>query len=500
MTIIIKSKRMKKIIFVVIAIIFFGQGYAQISKFNLSDYKLPDMKRHFLETNFDLSGNNNYYKQPIYSQNVYDEQNANEYSGRISINYSSYLNKATVQRQAYGGINLGSYFSNTKLNDTLKNENYNIYPRLNYTIINRRYFKNAKFIETDFYGYYSFQKSHGYSRNPSIGALYADSKTHEINAYLPIKMGTGRIEEVQDARQAVYLLDELAKQNRVKVNLKNEDVLAFAKLISELKNKRFFDTRIREIYEIEAIDSFLQANNYVLKSDARYFTTLRDFWDYGNTPIRKSGTRVSVGIIPGFYIYDNIREGNIDFYYYQNINAYFVNAGIEVIREKPINLYWQNTLGINGFAGTIKGKFESNSTADYNASIPNIQLGFNHRIGYYPSTRTAMTFSYALNYMQLFGKSDKFNMNLEMEGPQMKASTNLSIYYYISPKLRLSVISSLYYIWSDTKNSPAINLDNLGANNFLIDQLTDFSPGFGNYILENKFYHNFSIRLTYSIF
>ena len=120
----------------------------------------------------------------------------------------------------------------------------------------------------------------------------------------PVKFGNGRIEQVQDARQAVYIYKELSKADRMSPDKTDEQILEFAKLISQLKNKRFFDSRLRRIAEIESVDSFFTAKNYIKESDATYFTTLNDYWEYGNGPVRSSGTRFSVALLPGYYFYD----------------------------------------------------------------------------------------------------------------------------------------------------------------------------------------------------
>jgi hypothetical protein len=71
-----KSKILCLSIFV---LLFFQQSYSQSYGFNLSDYKLPELKMKILETSVDLSGQNNYFKLPSITQ-----------AGFVKYNYSRF--------------------------------------------------------------------------------------------------------------------------------------------------------------------------------------------------------------------------------------------------------------------------------------------------------------------------------------------------------------------------------------------------------------------------
>ena len=181
-------------------------------------------------------------------------------------------------------------------------------------------------------------------------------------------MGKGRIEPVQDARQAIYLFDELSKIQRSSPDKSEEQIIEFAKLISQLKNKRFFDARLRRIAELERLDSFLISNKYISKQDAKYFTTLSDLWAYGDRPSRNSGTRFSGTIRPGYYFYNySKKEGEpyVDAGKF-NINALLLDGGFEFNHEKPINLFWQNSINFNCFVGIIESRLNDKMNAFIN--------------------------------------------------------------------------------------------------------------------------------------
>jgi len=486
-----------KINLAVIMVTFFYSSYSQINNFNLSDYKLPDMERRALETNFNVSGSNNFAKTPNTIYYGVQDIRTNQYNSNIFVNYHHYLNSIKYQKESNIGLHFSSDYYNRKYDKDVTYKNSRMEPLLNYQSVNRNYYNSKNFFETDFV--FNYQ----YGRNNSFNKYVYDSsetkenlQTHTILATLPLKFGKGRIEQVQDARHAVYLFDELNKVDRVSSDKTNEDIIEFAELISKLKNKRFFDSRLRRIAEIESVDSFLRSKNYLSKSDAKYFTTLQDFWDYGNRPLRNSGTRISGAMLPSYYYY--YENNTVDSYSGKNkLNAFLLDGGIEIKHEKPINLIWQNSIDFNGYVGIIEGKVNdiTNSVED-KIRIPNMQLGFYQTIGYYPNTRTDMSFGYSAQYVQLFDKTDEANEILGVEGKGLKATTDLSINYYISPKFRLNARSSFYYIWQDSEDEVIINFDNVAGSNYLMNTIN----GYSSYYKEKEIQNSFSISLVYTIF
>lgn len=468
--------------------IYQTQIFAQVSNFNLANYKLPYLKRHLLETNINLSGNNNYYELPV-NDKLYTDKD-NNLNSNVNIKYNLYLNSITTQRQINSEVNYTSYYNKRSGNNYNKPiERYNNNPLINFSIENRHYFKPNLFIETDVNTEYSYKKefSNSYVSNNSIN--------HTILFETPIKLGIGRVERVEDARQAIYIYDELSKQGRLKDTINNDDVIKFATKISELKNKRFFDYRIRRIYEIEALDTFLKQNNYISQSDARYFTTLSDYWVYANSPIRNSGTRISFGIYPNYYLNDKNQKIENDNTYNYNLNTLILNGGIELLHEKPINNYWQNTIEIKGLVGKVLGVIKKDNSK---ISIPNIQLNYSQTIGYYPNTRTIVSLMYGANYVQLFGDNNwGANNSFGANSKGFKIFTNLAVQYYISPQVKLLVSSSVFYI--NQKSEYKTNLyfnetDNSKTILYLLSNESNY------YYATNSLLNDFRITLLYSIF
>ncbi|TLX73070.1 hypothetical protein E9993_16555 [Labilibacter sediminis] len=475
-------KATKVLIFILATVC--SNGYSQLNSFDLSDYKLPDLNRRTLDTYVNLSGNNEYDGVAKIGEN--------KYHGNISLNYQHYQNKSSFQRLTNVKFDISPQYSHQK-NEYSR---MGIDPSISYERYNRHYYEENKFLTTDIIFNYQYEKTKNKSANfPSAELKVIDDiKIHTLFFQLPVKFGTGRIEPVQDARHAVYIYDRLSKINRVNSDKTDEEIKELAQLISQLKNKRFFDSRLRRMAELETIDSFLIAKNYLKESDAKYFTTLTDIWDYGNRPFRYSGTRVAGAFIPGYYYYNYYEPETAGSYPQskQIVSSFSFDAGIELTREKPVNLFWQNSINLNSYAGIVFVN-EENFGGTNKIQLPNIQFAFDQTFAYYPNTRTDISFGYVVQFVKLFDLTDNEDEYIGYEGHGLNTTGFLDLNYYISPRLRFNFKSSIFYRWQE--GNANINFGNIGGN-YRIDnsnnQFTDYPDKYLS--------HNFRISLRYSIF
>lgn len=482
-------------------------GFAQLSSFDLSKYKLPDLKRRTLDTYFNFNGRSNYYKLNSTPNLNYEKSAINSYGSNINIRYNYYLNSEKYQRNATLRLNFLSSFYNRKEDGELDYKNNNLSPSLSYQYTNRKYFNPKTFFETDFIFDYQYRNNLKYSLSNVTNKTEKTGDIHEhtISVAIPLKLGRGRIEKVQDARQSVYILQELTKTGSINKDISDEDILDFASLISEIKNRRYFDSRLQKIAEIQSVDSFFVSKGYIKKQDAKYFTTLNDFWIYGDQQIRRSGTRISFALIPGYY-FNKFNDKADEFSYEEekyDVNAFTIDAGFELKHEKPISQSWQNTIDINLFGGFINGKKNDKlSSIEYNYKVPSAQMAFFQTIGFYPNTRTDAGFRYSIQYAQVFNKTDIQNDITGFEGKAAKATTDIWVNYYISPKFRLSFSVSFYYIWQDSDDEFYINFN---SNNPIYNNqlLNSFNYDINNnpyYYRTNELSNEIRLALVYSIF
>ena len=176
---------------------------------------------------------------------------------------------------------------------------------------NRLYFDGLLFVEADLQISNTTADFHKmtYHLDTVEGRGKRINEDRNFEGSLPILVGKGRIEPIQDARMAVYILDQLSRKDKLERQPTQQEILAFAEEIAAIKNERFFDARNRRIYEMTRLDSFLRNRNLIHAEDIEYYTTMNDFWRYANNPSRGSGSRFSLGVEPGYdyaYRYDDL--------------------------------------------------------------------------------------------------------------------------------------------------------------------------------------------------
>jgi hypothetical protein len=441
-----------------LVLFFVKTSVAQNTTFKLSDYKNPDYFYQTLDLNFGLSNSYDVRK----NDNSNDFYNLNSYSfgSQAQAYYSSYANSRKSQSQFSASLS-GSFGLNGQHNtydQTSSETKQNVFSHnesLYFGGLKRFY--NDKLCYLEIGGSFSNSYSSNSGKNKStISGNTSNSTQQSITSFrntsdLSVLIGKGRIEQVQDARMALYLIEDMHMLNRDKRPASDEDVLELARLITSLKYKRFFDDRLRKIAEITAIDSFMQQKGLVRTTDATYFTSLNDNWDYSNNPVRNSGWRVFTGIEGGFG-YNNYKN-KMEYIVpaqptseQKNINNrlnVFVVAGLDY--EKPINLTWQNSASVQAGFGTHYDKSTIKVTDESDVNIylgetPAMFFTASYGYGYYPNSRTWLTAYWMLStsYFKEYTGTSNSDKENSTNSFQIYTGPSVQAYYYLSEKLRLN--------------------------------------------------------------
>jgi hypothetical protein len=434
---------------------------AQYSTFRLSDYKNPDYLYQSLMLDFAFSNG-----LSLTDKSGITDLNHNNFTLGLNAggDYERFSNSLKRQSDLGISLNTGIHFSNsgykfTEPDQETTSDEFRHFERLKINLAERFYNQNRYYFEVNAVMNSSFDANFRDTKIQTDTTEYSsdfNQKEFGNSITASFLVGKGRIEQVQDARLALYLLDDLHKLNKDKRVATDGEIIELAELITSLKYKRFFDDRLRKIAEITAIDSFMQKKGIAGMQDAGYFTSLNDNWIYANNPARSSGYRVFTGI-----------EANL---LYNNDNAQtevivpsselvkstdtrtetglFLVAGLR--SEKPLNLLWQRSAGIKGRLG-MKQEFKSleefetaltdTTTKMYSESIPSINLTADWGYGFYPNSRTWLVFDWELiggfdQRKQGTTKEDKTGLQNDF---YLYTGPDLSAYYYISEKIRLSL-------------------------------------------------------------
>jgi len=434
-------------------------AYSQTENYKLDSYVNPDYKRK--ELDFNLGSSLDIYSQKTKYGGITNVNSKYQFlSGELKTMFNQVANSTKKQTSSIFGLNLlGNYLENEFEDKNSKEFRFQIF----YQQTGYYYGKDKRFIEfspdVNFY-HHSTDKENKHQGTPDKEVLNSIGTRLSFN----LGIGKGRIEQVGDAYSAMYILSDLKKNGSLNKSLNPDEVNRLAQQITSIKNKRQFDSRIKLIEEITVVDSFLTANGYTgTGKTAPHFTSLYDNWMYAGLFERKAGSRFSVGVSPSHnwnrykteYEPEN-RNNQTDYYSETRAAAYVLYE-----YEKPANLYLQHSV----FA-EIKGewtKFRSRNSA----FGPHF-LG-EYKLGYFPNTRTHIQSSFYVDYFSM--------INDENSNNSIISGLILNMYYYLSPQLRLSADSRLYFFYNKQKDK--INDANYFSNN----------PNF-----------TFNIGLQYSIF
>jgi hypothetical protein len=471
---------MQKLITVILAMLFIsGLLNAQFTSFNLSDFKLPVIKRQYLDLNMNAYLRNSYYKNlseglPDYKSTVFDFQNRN------LIVYGLYKNSEKVQREQLYRLDLEPSWSDRKTN-TSKYSYSQFYSDLSVTSVNRMYFRDQFFFEPDLTisGGYTGSKDYTESTDQTLREIRKD-----ISIEIPLLIGKGRIEQVQDARLALYILQDLQKAGRLVRIPEKTEILEFATYIAGLKNERYFDYRFRRMEEITMVDSFLQAKAWINKTDAPYYTKIYDNWEYAEGPVRLSGNRLAAGLVPlfGYNQYYSKNEAmDPDTEYDSRYTSGGIRFKADFISEKPVNIYWQRSWDAGVSSTFSKNWFLEkivDDKHDYNLWYLTGEL--NYSLGYFPNSRTDITGKIGIQgSWSHSGYSDGYYIS-SAKGYVVYPYFSFNMHYYISAQVRLNVYYSGGYEYS--------NMDRV------------YVPDNSQYDKTNTYQENLNIGLVYSIF
>lgn len=375
----------------------------------LKNYFLPDITRKSLD--FELNSDGKYNK---YATKEYGDSETMDLNGQFESVFNHYQNtrKFIGTQKVY--LNLTGDLD--KKSNESKTSMFRIY--LGYENSSKFYF-NKLFIETGGKALLSNIKRN----QPDYG-----SRTTSIEGSIPILVGTGRIENVTDMRQAIYIVSSLSKQGILKQHISNEKMMEFAQVISTVKNKRFLDYRKHLKREIATVNSYLVDNGYITDLSSDYFTTLYDYWLYGGLFERKSGLEFKGGLQPHGY-YDFNRHT-----YDSKSTNIGLNALLNIEYENPLNLYWQNSASLNLTGGISKYKSKYDDDKEDEQKQKSWALGGSYFWGYYPSSRTNINIGIIEEYSWARIKQDDYDTFYRKT---LSSMLRLNFYYYISPQVRL---------------------------------------------------------------
>jgi len=475
---------MKKNIFNLIALLIAMNTYSQNSAqdnyeewktsrdaygdFDIAKYYTPNIVRNELPINFNF--NSNYASSNGEStglityggitSNSYTSKNY-DFVGNIASGFLHYVN--TRKKISTFGIGLSlneNYdFQKNSQNVSISSDTGNIiYNDSNtpstYDMVSTNhldvFWSNKLYFSKLFYFNYQIAGSvdYNFTQNKIQNQAKSINDNFKRNEFVfnfspRLGIGYGRIEDVEDARQAVYIANALSKRNILTRNISNEELFELSQQISTIKNKRFLDSRLHLTDEISTVDSFFVKKNLLSEAGAAYFTTLYDMWQYGALFPRKSGYEISFSVFP-YYTYrylkynPELQTGDI-YYPHQSL----LETNLVFNYEKPVKLNLQHSVSAGVDAFFRQGK---SGDTDFNSVFSNFQKVLSawtsYSFGYYPNTRTNLQ---ATVSQQIRKQTDTYPNVQRDDYTTYNPGFNVGINYYLSPCLRVAGNFGLNY-------------------------------------------------------
>ncbi len=311
----------------------------------------------------------------------------------FKLNPSFQLRSSSAKKQQL--VEIGITYSPSQLNyksipSSVLNSKQNQF-HLEGQLINRVYINNNFYFQSGFTGQYTNLNAQFGASN--IGRFYNSI----LQVKVPLAIGYGRIDEIQDAVAVQFIIHDLTAQNKLSRKLTDADVAEFTQWFSSLLNKRLINHNKLKSNENLELQAWLKSKQLISEDQALEIKDLKP-WSYSWLPIRKTGYRFSFGLMPtightrNFTNFATTSGGSS-----VNRSSSFygqLSPSISLESSKPLSLKWQQDVSLS----LRYDLFHSfNRFEEDNAQwIPSIQ----YQILYQPSLRSIVSahtkFEYSL--------------------------------------------------------------------------------------------------------
>ncbi len=374
-------------------------------------------------------------------------------------------NKSTAKLiQGVGiGLTLNANFGTSK--DTVSKQKNNSFSHgVSANFNNQYYFKSLYFVETNI----SAGIANNNIKQKTDGVLSSEAKYNVHSLGGVVAIGWGRLENITDMQNALWLTKALNNEKLLTAQLSNDEIISVAKALTAARNLRLLDNRRFIKNVLKQTNATLQKTNKLINTDIEYFTTLNDILFFSNNFFRNSGERIKFGASTVRQINDN-NSTNYIVPSFQTTNRYNRTTTqptlfIEYINSKPLSLKWQRTFTTT--ANYIKDKFSETEEVFQNGTTvalikkdefkkyANANIGLNYN--YYPNTRTSIAAGGRITYGN--------NITNKLAYTDFGIGTEIN--YFLSYSTRLEIKAGINGVGknSPSQSSTSINSRILNGN------------------------------------
>jgi hypothetical protein len=458
---------------------------AQDSIFDLKNYKTTNYERSSLDIVFDLNETGNGSSYRINNIDYKEEHNYN--NGELNLQ-SNYLKTVFLKEKIVNyGLSLSvdeGFSKSTEVYsyDTVFRDNKNLgyHGALNLSgnyDLNFYYApSNKNFLIVGGNASIGQSNSYRHIERTELKAI-EEEKGNNFQSVINLNLGHGhgRIENIEDAVEAIYILKELSDNGLLSRKYTEVDIKEFADKITLVKKERFFDERLYRQKSMKTMVEFLEETGLTDKTGVNVFNTIADYHYYAGIETRPSGKKLQYYLTPSLSSSMETSPTTVNDISYQLDENHLIGklvVSTEYYNYKPISIKWQR----NFYARASVSKSWDRKELDYHSAnitydnpyktktyYGNVQINYSY--GYYPNTRTYINARLAANY----------NLEVDQPGEAIKNYFNgglsISSYYYLSSKLRLSGNFNLTANINSEEYAYSVNSTNTRKNIYLNNNL-----------------------------
>jgi hypothetical protein len=360
----------------------------------------------------------------------------------VSAGASYYYLKSTdkVLLNVFSNLSAGFNSSKSESSNEYKSNNYFLYPRVS---VSNKWFSRKFFFElgTDLmaslYNTKNTQSSPVYNQKNKMG---------DESVSVTVGVGKGRLENITDMQNALWLNRTLEKESRLSRPLSYDELNDLGRAITAANNTRVLDARKRTQYILETIDNYFQNKGLINKTDIKYFSNLNDVVFFAINLPRLSGTEIFARVTPGLTNHDETfteKIANIKNTKEVTTRSIQLSAGIN--NYSPVNLKHQNNFGASAELRSFYHHFTEknfiggilNNETDFKPNIQQGALDLFYEHAFYPNTRTVVNFRLdSETGLQDIGDDPEFFGTADLSG---------TFNYFISYRTRLTASLGVHY-------------------------------------------------------
>ena len=479
-----KYFRMKKLRLLFVIVVFFTvlikissqtdtvelKKFKAIDTFKLKNYALPDLKYKSLGFGSTLNTNSNDSRSTYSSSSNIEDDNYTRFyfKSNLDLNRHSYTNSPNKQFSGWDYCNFNIDYTKLKEWDSTNTTKvWNLRPVFSSNRSYKHFNSKNYFLEltSDFFGMFGSYTTPFYL--PFGGELiqiYQGTKNSYSLGFSPgIGIGKGRIEDVTDAWHTIRILKELEREKLLTDIPGSDQILFIAQRISEIKNERIFDGRIRRKENLKSLDDALFSTGLISERNIEYYNSLFDMWSYGIDFRRFTNWDIALHFAPLISFWDSDYKENDD----KSIGSGF-KAGISYNSYKPINMFWQFDLYASLDLNYIYDKyyyFNFNHTDIRGYLTPSLNAKLTNFISSRAYFSTSVNGHYNVLVFDDSDYEDYYSYGFSFKN---------SFVYYVSPMTSLNADLNFFYSFSKSEYS--------GINFYQGDGFSHtFNIGFNHY-------------------